>query len=185
MPRSSSTPISSKQGLKDYLENITALVMAEVAKKITELLYSNVNDLWYSKGWTPETHFRTGEVLDSITFDNPIKNGNKITVKIYFDTDLIEPHSRFEFAGGTALNEHMSIDGTTSYGGRSIGSWVVEWMEEGQGMNGGRSIVPYAGVHFFEKTESQVGDKSTGDISAWTTGIVRQAYRKYGIRIIG
>jgi len=63
-------------------------------------------------------------------------------VSIYFDDSKI--NSNQGEAG--KWDQHMSMDGSTSWGGMSIGEWVVQWMDMGQNSQ----FSSYSGIHFIK-----------------------------------
>jgi hypothetical protein len=159
--------------------------MLTTSEHIAQILWNNVDTLWYNRsGYTPnpEINVRTYEILESITKSIPQLFGNKVHVEIFFDEDKIKPHSRGEFSSKPFFNEHMSMNGDTEYEGRSIGSWVIEFMEDGQGA-GSNSYAPYEGVKFFEKTIKKVGHEDTGKITASLRNFVIAEYRRRGVTI--
>lgn len=175
MPRPKKRLITTYADLQNTLNEITKEVLNAVGEEIANILWNNVDTLWYSRPYNQEYSTRTNEIIDSITNAFPIKvNDKTYSVEVYFDETKIQPHASEQF-----FNQHMSLDGSTSYEGRAIGSWVIQWMEEGQ-----RSPVhPYAGVHFFKKTVKKVGNEGSGAITAYLRDFILKEYRKHGIRI--
>lgn len=121
-----------------------------IANKISETLKYYLKTNWYM-GHQPQYYQRTYEVLNSITIGKVNKKGkNQWDILIYFDSNKINSElSDFAIPDGfIRLNHHMSVNGETMYGGASIGSWVVYWMNYGQNSK----IYGYVGTHFLEDT---------------------------------
>ena len=122
-------------------------ILKKIAEDIKETLYDYINKNWYGVN-TPNNYQRTHNVLNSITVDKIQTLGNKKEVFIYFDESKII--SNQTEAGH--WNQHMSLDGSASWGGQSIGHWVVEWMNSGQKS----PAYSYGGIKFIENTVEEL-----------------------------
>ena len=139
--------ITTWSGLLKYLDKSVEKSMWKIGEEIRKVLKFNVQQHWYNN-YTPTAYDRTMQVLDSIK----VKGVNKLTsgysVEIGFDYDMIAPAS--SITGN--WNNHMSLDGSTSYQGKSIGELLVGWMDKGQHS----AAHSYLGVNF------------VGDTREWT-----------------
>lgn len=98
--------------LKNALDEVADQCFLELKASVSENIYS----------WTPSKYKRTKEVLDSITRTRVEANNGRFVVKIYFDTDKIQPH----VYNGSAWNAHADFRGNT-VDGRDI----LNWLENG------------------------------------------------------
>lgn len=137
-----------------------------------------------------DSYSRTYQLVESITFSTQTLGGNKYRANVYFDYGDITPENQREWRDGNGFNAHMSLPpkgsgflssvaGDISYNGKSIGEWLVEWVEEGQNS----SVYAYKGTNFFKETEKDLGDSSTGSPSKHLINIAKKWYRKYGCTI--
>jgi hypothetical protein len=133
--------------LYKYLESQVEVNLQKIGIEIAGILKHYVQENWYNRMDSVKLGFdqyeRTMEVLNSISVEKVKKVGNTFEVKIFFDETKIHSIHR----DGT-WNAHMSLDGSTEYGGMSIPEWVVWWMNYGQNS----SVYPYPGGGFLEAT---------------------------------
>lgn len=130
-------------GLLKHLDKTVEKSMWKIGEEIKEVLKFNVQQHWYNN-YTPSAYDRTFQVLDSIKVKNVNKILNGYQVEIGFDYDMIAPASSIN----GNWDNHMSLDGSTSYEGKSIGELLVGWMDKGQHS----SVFSYTGVNFIEDT---------------------------------
>ncbi len=135
--------ISTWSGLEKALQKAAEDATKYAGEQIKRILHDNVQNLWYRARSGPYEYSRTYQVLESITLESLKNSKNGYTARVYFDDTKILPEEREGF-----FNAHMSLDGSTSYGGRSIGALVVEFMNWGQNSK----VYSYDGVGFFEET---------------------------------
>lgn len=133
--------------LYKYLESQIEVNLDKIAKEIASVLKHYVQENWYNRMDSVKLGFdqyqRTFEVLNSISCEKVKKVGNSFEVKIFFDENKIHSIHR----DGT-WNAHMSLDGSTEYGGMSIPEWVVYWLNYGQNS----PVYSYPGGGFLEET---------------------------------
>jgi len=161
--------IKDMQGLEKYVKMTLEQALREMAKETAEFLSQMVKSHIYR---TPESNYydRTMEFLNSITQSQVKKVGNELQIEVYFDSDKIYPHS--SPPGSEKFNAHMSLDGSASYNGRSIGNWLVEWLEEG--FSGG-VLPPQEGHFFIKETREWLVDE--------LDGILIKAFKRAGFDI--
>lgn len=124
------------------LEQETERAVKYAGETIKQVLIDSTKRMWYSEH-SPEQYQRTYDILNSISLDAVKTGKGGYTATVYFDEDKI----RMQAADG--WNQHMSVDGSTSYGGRPIASWVVEWVSFGQNS----SIFSYEGGGHIQATQ--------------------------------
>lgn len=191
--------ITTYAGLQDHLNKITKLVTLDIAIDVQELLKNKLMDEVYlgqalrkrkKSGYGSGSYERTFQLVESITFSVESQWSNRYTAKVYFDYSDIQPENQREWRDGDGFNAHMSlppkgsgfrstIAGDISYNGKSIGEWLVEWVEGGQNS----SVYSYEGTDFFKETEEKLGDSSTGSPSKYLVNIAKKLYRQYGCTI--
>ena len=106
--------------LKNTMNTYLKKTLNEVADQCLSELRDNVKENIYS--WTPSKYKRTYDVLNSITRTNVESNSGLMTVRIYFDTNKIEPH----IYSGSAWNAHADFWGNTV-----DGYDILNWLENG------------------------------------------------------
>ena len=136
--------IRTWSGLMKALEKETEKAVEYAGDQIKKILHDNVQHLWYNARGDAYQYSRTYEVINSITLETLKQGKGGYTARIYFDENKISP--RISENGG--FNSHMSLNGDTSWGGRSISSWLISWMESGQGS----PVYSYSGAGFVEAT---------------------------------
>lgn len=136
--------IRTWSGLMKALEKETEKAVEYAGDQIKKILHDNVQHLWYNARGDAYQYSRTYEVINSITLETLKQGKGGYTARIYFDENKISP--RISENGG--FNSHMSLNGDTSWGGRSLASLVVEFMELGQNS----PVYSYDGAHFVEAT---------------------------------
>ena len=95
----------------------------EVEKMMKEYVISKLYD-----SYSPNEYLRSYNYLNSLTVKRVYKNNNgELETEIYFDPNKIysrELHDSY-------WNQHMSLNGDTTWGGKSISEWIPIWMEHG------------------------------------------------------
>jgi hypothetical protein len=127
-----------------YMEKTQPIDLEKLGNEIKGWLRNNVRVLWYERSYTPKFYERTFELIESITCSKAKKIGNgEYQVKIYFDTDKINPYS-----GENGMwSQHQSITN-----GADVSSFIPLWIEEGQNS----SIFSYEGVHPVRITKEEI-----------------------------
>lgn len=78
--------------------------------------------------YEPQDYLRSMNYVNSLTVKKVFKNATgELETEIFFDPEKI--HSR-EMVG-EYWNQHMSVNGDSSWGGRPISEWIPIWMEHG------------------------------------------------------
>lgn len=132
-----------------YIETNMVINLEKIGEEIAGVLKHYVKMNWYdymdNKKDAINGYQRTMDILNSIsvTKAKPIGKG-MYEVRIFFDETKI---NQINYPG-RLFNAHMSVDGSTSYGGMSIAQWVVWWMNYGQNS----PLYSYPGVGFLEET---------------------------------
>lgn len=158
------------QGLEKYIKLTLEQALKEVARDTAEFLSQTVQADIYRK---PESDYyaRTYEFLKSITQSNVKRVGNNMEIEVYFDPDKINPYPVRDYKPDM-FNAHMSLDGETSYGGKSIGEWLVGWLEEGYS---GGVRPPQPPLHFIQDTREWLNEE--------LNDILNKAFRRAGFEI--
>lgn len=126
------------------LEKETEKAVAYAGDQIKKILHDNVQNLWYRDRGEQYQYSRTYEVINSITLDTMKQGKGGYSAVIYFDENKINPYE----SDSGFFNKHMSLDGSTNWGGQSIASLLISWMESGQNS----PIYSYYGAGFVEAT---------------------------------
>lgn len=128
-----------------YLQNKIPVNLELIAEEVKGILRDNVQTLWYDRPYNPTNYIRTMEYINSISCSNAkkISNGN-YEVKIYFATDLIQPHTN----NSNEWNQHASIYG------EDVSAQIPYYIEEGNNS----SLYSYEGVHPVKITEKWLKD---------------------------
>ena len=111
------------------LEKQLLPIYQKALEHMKQILIDALNGLWFSR-YQPALYERTGDLINSLSIKQ-LKNSNgKFEALIYFDKDKIR-QEHADFGGGYPFNIHMSLDGSTEYGGIDIGNWILIWLNEG------------------------------------------------------
>lgn len=121
--------------------------MTGVGEEARKILSDYMEREWYNS-YSPSNYERSWELLNSISVSSPKKISNTWQVEIYFDTTKIHPYSTPD----GEWNKHMSLNGDTSYNGKSISEWLIEWIEYGQNS----PIYSWDGVHMISYTKAEL-----------------------------
>lgn len=136
----------SYNNLVDAIHFYIQLDLESTLKKIAEDIKKTLHDFiqmnWYSARPTTEFYDRTFDIIDSLKIDDIQTVGDRKEVFIYFDDSEIYSVQTLS----NKWNQHLSIDGSESYNGISIGEWVVNWLDEGQNS----PLYSYGGIHFID-----------------------------------
>lgn len=127
-----------------YIEKNIVINLEQIGKEVRDLLYKNVDTLWYGRGYTPTHYTRTRQLIDSITVSKARKTTDGYEVLIYFDSDKIEPLSPGNPGEWT---RHKSIVTDTP-----SAVYLPLWIEKGQNS----PLFSYEGVHAVEKTKQEI-----------------------------
>lgn len=161
---------SNWDDLMRHLESQMVINLEKIGEEIKNVLRFNIKQLWYDR-YTPTNYERTYEVIDSLRCSKAKKvNNNTYEVIIYFDFSQIRPYST---ASGS-WNKHMSLDGSTEYGGKTIGEWLVTWIETGQDS----PYFSWRGVYPIETTKQWVQD------DLYLLNRMKELLGKQGYRVI-
>lgn len=129
--------------LMKHIENNIEKTLPDVARLVEVKLRNYVMEHLYNAS-KPSQYQRTYQFITALTVGNIKKISNGYSVALYFDPKKIEP---FEVKD-SYWNQHMSIDGSTEYKGKSISEWLIEWIEYGE------DSPKYSrdGIYMFENT---------------------------------
>jgi hypothetical protein len=119
---------------KKYIEEF----IKKIGKEVYEILYHEVQTEWYQRNgviWTPSDYERSMQLLQSVTCSPVFKNGSEYSVKIYYDTDKIQPMYGTDDKPWT---RHMSV---VDYS--DVSEAIPYYIEYGNNS----SIYEYQGVH--------------------------------------
>jgi hypothetical protein len=122
-----------------YIEANLPINLNKMAEEIKSILRNNVRVLWYERDFTPTHYTRTMELIDCISVKKAVKIGNAYQVKIYFDTNLINPYP----SENGEWSKHESITD-----GRDVSQYIPSFIEYGQNS----PLFPYDGVHPVQET---------------------------------
>jgi hypothetical protein len=128
--------------IHSYIQSDLQPILKQVGEEIKKILHNFIQTNWYNSRPTPAFYDRTYETINSLTVDQVRTTGNRTEVLIYFDNSKIGSYQ----TDNGMWNQHMSIDGSSSWGGISIGQWVVDWMDKGQNS----PAYSYGGIHFID-----------------------------------
>mgnify|MGYP001214832158 CR=1 FL=1 len=170
--------IRTWSGLMKALQVAAQEATKKAGEEIKEVLRFYVQKNWYN-AHTPSQYERTMQMIDSISVRHVKENANKYSAVIYFDFDRIAPASNIYDRGPYQFNTHMSLDGSTSYAGKSIGEFIVRWANEGQDNPltvGGKSVFPREGAYFLEDTYEYAQDE--------TVQLINEALRQAGFESV-
>jgi hypothetical protein len=133
--------------LISFLKDAIRSSLKEVSKQVADKLTLIVEQDWYAGGADSTLWYeRTYQFLNAITKTDVKRNGQfGFQVEVLIDPSLIQS----QYNGFTFFNQHMSLDGSTSYEGKSIGEWLIDWIEVGQNS----PILSYEGIHMFKQTD--------------------------------
>lgn len=118
---------SDLERMLKYIEKQTQdslrLISLEVEKMMRDYVIKNL----YLK-YEPTEYLRSEEYVNSLTVTKVYKNSDGgLETEIYFDPEKI--HSRE--LEKEVWNQHMSLNGDTSWEGKPINEWIPVWMEHG------------------------------------------------------
>ena len=115
------------QRLMDYIEKQTQDSLRLVALEVETMMKNYIIDKLYNS-YTPKDYARSYNYLNSLTVRRVYKNNKgELETEIFFDPNKIysrEIHDRY-------WNQHMSVNGDTTWEGKSISEWIPVWMEHG------------------------------------------------------
>ena len=158
--------IKTWSGLEQALRQNTKYAMLYVGDTVKRVLIDSINRMWYSQS-NPAFYERTMDIVNSITVENVSVNKNQYNARIYFDEDKIN----MTYVEGN-WNQHMSLNGDTSYEGISLALWTVSWLEFGQNS----PVYSYeGGGHITATREYAEGE---------AVFLIEEALQKVGIRCI-
>lgn len=129
--------------LEEVIKKSVKIALSKVAEKVAYKLYENTKKGIYDHSES-KYYKRTKQYLESITINSIKESGNNIEISIFHDPTKIFSRNVEEKG---MFNEHMSLDGSDTYGGKSISEWLIDWLELGQ-----NSIVNPEPGHFIVKT---------------------------------
>lgn len=121
---------SNLKELQKYLEKHVELNIAKIGEEVKGVLRKFILDDLYGS-YTPTMYDRTNQFLEAVEVKPVKKTGNTFSVEIFINPDKIYPEVRpyGEWsAHASSLGENY---GDTSYGGKSISEWLIEWLEYG------------------------------------------------------
>lgn len=115
------------QRLVDYIEKQTQDSLRLVALEVETMMKNYIIDKLYNS-YTPKDYARSYNYLNSLTVRKVYKNDKgELETEIFFDPNKIysrEIHDRY-------WNQHMSLDGSTTWNGVPISELLPVWMEKG------------------------------------------------------
>lgn len=144
------------------LQNSTEFAVKKAGEEIKEVLRFYVQKNWYNQH-TPAQYQRTMQMIEAISVRHVKENENKYSAVVYFDYDKMGPASNIYDRGPYQFNNHMSLDGSTDYAGKSVSEWIVRWVNDGQDNPltvGGKPVFPTEGAYFLEDTYEYAQDES-------------------------
>lgn len=130
---------------RKYIEEF----IKKIGKEVYNILYNEVRVEWYQRNgidWEPKDYERTFQLLNSITCSPVFRNGNEYLVKIYYDTDKIQPMFGTEDKPWT---RHMSI-----INHKDVSEAIPYYIEYGNNS----PIYEYQGVHPVKNTLEQLDE---------------------------
>jgi hypothetical protein len=146
-----------------------AKMATELGGSIKMLLHKYVAKNWYS-AMKPTSYERTFQFIDSLSVDIKPNERQGYDILVFFDSDKIDSIER----DSGQWNAHMSVDGSTSYGGKSIGDLLVEFIEFGQYS----PLYSYDGIHMIENTKKRLKTKKDH------IKIINRVLRRYGFKTL-
>lgn len=110
-----------------YIEKQAQDSLRLVSLEVEKMMKDYIIDKLYN-AYTPHDYVRTYNYINSLTVKRVYKNNNgELETEIYFDPNKIysaEVHDRY-------WNQHMSLNGDTTWGGKPISKWLPIWIEHG------------------------------------------------------
>lgn len=140
--------VTNDEQLISIIKDGVKAALQEVSKQVADKLTLIIEQDWYMSGGSDSSlwYERTYQFLNAITRTDIKRNGQYgFQVEVFIDPSLIES----QYNEATFFNQHMSLDGSTEYQGKSIGEWLIQWIELGQHS----PILSYEGIHMFKKTD--------------------------------
>lgn len=111
------------QYAEKQIQDSLRLISLEVEKMMKEY----VMDKLYN-AYSPNEYMRSYDYLNSLTVKKVYKNSvGELETEIFFDPDKI--YSRE--VEDSYWNQHMSVNGDSDWGGKSISEWIPIFMEHG------------------------------------------------------
>lgn len=139
--------------LEKYLQNMVRYSLFSAGKDMRKVLIDNIYSEWYRRsgyksfGDSSSHYTRTWQLPRAV--DSQIEKDGSLN--IWINDDLLTP---VKTEGYNTFNSYMSLDGSVSYGDKSIGEWVTEWIEHGN------SWPWMQGTDLHRKTEAELGEKN-------------------------
>ncbi len=113
--------------LMDYIEKQAQDSLRLVALEVEKMMKQYVIDNLYNN-YTPKDYARSYNYINSLTIKKVYKNSKgELETEIFFDPNKIysrEVHDRY-------WNQHMSLNGSTTWDGVPINELLPVWMEKG------------------------------------------------------
>lgn len=110
-----------EQYIMKQLEESMRLLANDVKKIIKDYIYKNLY-----QAYSPFEYQRTGQFLECLDV-KVNRKGNLVEAEIFFNTDFIEMNEIEE----SMWNQHMSVDGSETWKGESVASWIPTFLEYG------------------------------------------------------
>lgn len=143
-------------------ERVLLPMIISMSKEIVSLVKSEMNKASIST-----------DTMQEYTTYQLQKQPNGYTSTILVLDDLMQGNSEIGTYG--IFNKFMSLDMSTTYGGKSIAWHLVSWLED-KGAYGNMGNNPIEPIGMFKNTYEQINDKIYGWISEFAN--------KYGITIM-
>lgn len=119
--------VSTYSELERVLQQVAEDALNKVTIKVEKMIKKYVMDKLYNS-YTPTDYIRSYDYLESLTVTKVTKNSlGELETKIFFDPNKI--HSRE--TEGSYWNQHMSINGDTTWEGKPISEWIPVFIEYG------------------------------------------------------
>jgi hypothetical protein len=118
--------ITNEIQLKNFVLSIVKKAMKVASDSLANELAQSVSSKT-TKGSMAPVYETTWQFLNSVIIPEILVKNNKISVKIGMDYNQMKSFSQED----NYFNAHMSLNGDTSFEGKSIPQWLLTWWDEG------------------------------------------------------
>lgn len=110
-----------------YIEKQTQDALRLISLEVEKMMKDYIIKALYN-AYQPKDYLRSMNYINSLTVKKVTKNGvGELEVEISFDSNKIYSREM----EGEYWNQHMSVNGDDTWGGRPISEWIPIFMEHG------------------------------------------------------
>lgn len=110
-----------EQLIMKQLEESMRLLANDVKSMVKDYIYKNLY-----QAYSPTEYQRTGQFLECLDV-KVTRKGNLVEAEIFFNTDFIYMNE----VEDSLWNQHLSVDGSDTWKGESVASWMPYFIEFG------------------------------------------------------